>query len=68
MVELKVGQVWRRAGGDLVVITEEFENGLFSADDGFLYWQDLKDDERYYTFSWRSREVTDLMFLEAEAE
>lgn len=81
MVELKVGQVWRTDGDGLVVLMDDlWGTGVlpececsgpgthFRADNAMIYRQNLKDNNRYYTFSCMVEVPSDLVTLEAEAE
>ena len=68
MIELKVGQIWETAEGEIVLIREQWEDmeDYFQADNGLVYRQYLNDGNRYFTFSWRSEEPSDLVSLKAE--
>lgn len=77
MAKLEVGQYWRTAAGEIVlikcdmwgteVLPEDECSGPgthFEADNGMIYRQYLKRKGRYYTFSWMEKYPTDLISLE----
>jgi hypothetical protein len=70
MVELKVGQIWKTAEGEIVLIREQWNDNEdhFQGDNGLIYRQFLNDGNRYFTFSCMSEEPSDLVSLEVEAE